>query len=88
GVLYALDLKNGDEVWSLEVGKVTAGLSLAQGHVYCATEEGRVMAIEAATGQVTIEASGLGPIQAPPLPYRGQLFVATLAGQLYRFAEM
>lgn len=46
------------------------------------------MAIEAATGQVTFEASGLGPIQAPPLPYRGQLFVATLAGQLYRFAEM
>lgn len=38
------------------------------------------MAIEAATGQVTFEASGLGPIQAPPLPYRGQLFVATLAG--------
>ncbi|MFZ5991859.1 MAG: protein kinase domain-containing protein [Deinococcota bacterium] len=88
GVLYALDLKNGDEVWSLEVGKATAGLSLAQGHVYCATEEGRVMAVEAATGQVTFEASGLGPIQAPPLPYRGQLFVATLAGQLYRFAEM
>ncbi|GEM87485.1 serine/threonine-protein kinase [Meiothermus granaticius] len=86
GWLYALDVRTGDEVWKLEVGKVTGALSLAHGMLYLGTEEGRVLALEASTGRVAFEATGLGPIQAPPLPYRGALHVATLAGKLYRFA--
>jgi len=86
GKLYALDAQTGDEVWALEVGKVTGALSLAHGMLYLGTEEGRVLAVEARTGRMAFEATGLGPIQAPPLPYRGALYVATLAGKLYRFA--
>lgn len=86
GKLYALDVHSGDEVWELEVGKVTAALSLSHGILYAATEEGKVLGIEASTGRILFEATGLGPIQAPPLPYRGALYVATLAGKLYCFA--
>jgi len=86
GRLYALDQKTGNEVWSLEVGKVTAALSVAHGVVYLGTEEGRVLGVEAQSGRLLFEATGLGPIQVPPLPYRGALYVATLAGKLYRFA--
>jgi eukaryotic-like serine/threonine-protein kinase len=45
----------------------------------------QVLAVDSETGRLLFEASGLGPIQAPPLPYRGALYVATLAGKLYRF---
>ncbi len=86
GWLYALDQASGDEVWRLEVGKVTAALSLAHGVLYLGTEEGRVLGVHTQTGRVCFEATGLGPIQVPPLPYRGALYVATLAGKLYRFA--
>lgn len=85
GVLYALDLTSGDEVWKREVGKTTAGLSLAYGILYACTEEGQVLALEADTGQPLWIAEGLGPIQAPAMPYRGEVWVATLAGLLYRF---
>jgi len=86
GKLHALDQKTGDEVWTLEVGRVTAGLSIAHGVLYLGTEEGRVLGVDTKSGRLLFEASGLGPIQVPPLPYRGALFVATLAGKLYRFA--
>ncbi|RMH55382.1 MAG: serine/threonine protein kinase [Deinococcus-Thermus bacterium] len=86
GRLYALRQDSGDEVWSLEVGKVTGALSVAHGVLYLGTEEGRVLGVEAKSGRLLFEASGLGPIQAPPLPYRGALYVATLAGKLYWFA--
>ncbi|MER3444432.1 MAG: serine/threonine protein kinase, partial [Meiothermus sp.] len=87
GRLIAVDLKSGDERWSYPAGKITGGLSLAGRHVFAATEEGRVLALEAATGRLVFEVSGLGPVQAPPLPYRRSLFVANLAGKLYRFTE-
>ncbi len=86
GWLYALDQTSGDEVWRLEVGKVTAAPSIAHGVLYLGTEEGRVLGVHTQTGRVCFEATGLGPIQVPPLPYRGALYVATLAGKLYRFA--
>lgn len=86
GRLFALDQKTGDEAWELEVGKVTGALSTAHGVLYLGTEEGRVLGVETGAGRLVFEATGLGPIQAPPLPYRGALYVATLAGKLYRFA--
>jgi len=85
GVVYALDRRTGDEVWSLEVGKVTAGLVLAQGHLYVATEEGRLLAVEAQRGQVVFEAEGLGPVQVPPLPVGEEVYVVNLQGRLFRF---
>lgn len=87
GLLYALDINTGDEVWSLQVGKVTAGLSLAHGYLYVCTEEGMVLAIDSQTGKPLFEASAMGPIQAPAFPYRGELWVATLAGELFRFGH-
>lgn len=87
GRLYALSTKTGDEVWTQNVGKVTAGISLAHGYLYVATEEGKVLAFEAAKGALLFEASGLEAVQAPPLPYHGGLYVASLSGKLYRFAE-
>ncbi|RDI95757.1 serine/threonine protein kinase [Meiothermus sp. QL-1] len=86
GKLYALNQRTGDVVWELKVGKVTAALSIAHGVLYLGTEEGRVLGVDAQSGRLVFEASGLGPIQVPPLPYRGALYVATLAGKLYRFA--
>ena len=84
GVLRALDRLTGEEVWSLEVGKTTAGLAYAQGHVYAATEEGRLLAVDR-RGQVVFEASGLGPVQVPPLPLPEEVLVVSLSGRLYRF---
>jgi eukaryotic-like serine/threonine-protein kinase len=86
GKLYALDISTGDEAWELKVGKVTAGISLAGDTLYLATEGGQVLGIDTTTGEVRFEATGLGPIQAPPLPYRNGLYVATLAGKLYQFS--
>ena len=85
GVLRALDAATGEEVWSLEVGKVTAGLSYASGHVFVATEEDRFLAVDR-RGQVVFEATGLGAVQVPPLPLPGEVLVASLSGKLYRFA--
>lgn len=87
GRLIAVDLQSGEECWSYPAGKITAGLSLAGGHVFAATEEGRVLALEASSGRLIFEASGLSPVQAPPLPYRASLYVASLEGKLYRFTE-
>ncbi|WP_460412656.1 outer membrane protein assembly factor BamB family protein, partial [Thermus oshimai] len=84
GVLRALEARTGEEVFSLEVGKVTAGLSAAGGHVYVATEEGRFLAVDA-RGQVVFEATGLGPVQVPPLPLPQEVLVVNLSGRLYRF---
>ncbi len=84
GVLRALDQATGEEVWSLEVGKVTAGLSYAAGHLFLATEEGRFLAVDR-RGQVVFEATGLGPVQVPPLPLPQEVLVVNLSGQLYRF---
>jgi outer membrane protein assembly factor BamB/predicted Ser/Thr protein kinase len=84
GVLRALDQATGEEVWSLEVGKVTAGLSYAAGHLFLATEEGRFLAVDR-RGQVVFEATGLGPVQVPPLPLSQEVLVVNLFGQLYRF---
>ncbi|WP_038056064.1 protein kinase domain-containing protein [Thermus amyloliquefaciens] len=84
GILRALDQATGEEVWSLEVGKVTAGLSYAAGHVYVATEEGRFLAVDQ-RGQVVFEATGLGAVQVPPLPLSQEVLVANLAGKLFRF---
>lgn len=84
GVLRALDRLTGEEVWASRVGKTTAGLAYAQGHVYAATEEGRLLAVDR-RGQVVFEASGLGPVQVPPLPLPEEVLVVSLSGRLYRF---
>lgn len=84
GMLRALDQATGEEVWSLEVGKVTAGLAYAAGHVFLATEEGRFLAVDQ-RGQVVFEATGLGAVQVPPLPLPGEVLVVSLSGRLYRF---
>ena len=84
GILRALDQATGEEVWSLEVGRVTAGLSYAGGHVYLATEEGRFLAVDR-RGQVAFEATGLGAVQVPPLPLPQEVLVVNLHGRLYRF---
>jgi outer membrane protein assembly factor BamB len=84
GVLRALDQATGEEAWSLEVGKVTAGLSYASGHVFLATEEGRFLAVDQ-RGQVVFEATGLGSVQVPPLPLAQEVLVVNTLGRLYRF---
>jgi len=88
GVLYALDLQSGDEVWTARVGRVTAGLSLAEDVLYLANEEGELVAYDAASGVERWRAEGLGGVQAAPLPLAGRLYVATLEGGLYEFAEV
>ena len=87
GVLYAVDLFEGEEVWSARVGRVTAGLSLAAGVLYVATEEGRFLAFDAKSGELRFEASGLGELQTPPLPTERGVFLAALDGRVYRFYE-
>ena len=87
GVLYALDIYSGDEVWTAETGRITAGLSLAGGVLYAASEAGEVLAYDAASGAELWRAEGLGGVQAAVLPYRGRLYVATLDGRLLEFAE-
>ena len=87
GVLYALDLQSGDEVWTAEPGRVTAGLSLAAGVLYAATEAGELIAYDAASGAELCRVENLGGIQAAPLPLPGRVYIATLEGRLYEFDE-
>ncbi|WP_457630267.1 protein kinase domain-containing protein [Oceanithermus sp.] len=87
GVLYALELENGDEAWTARVGRVTAGLSLAGGVLYVASEAGELIAFDAASGAELWRAEGLGGVQAAPLPLAGRLYAASLEGSLYEFAE-
>ena len=87
GVLYALDLHSGDEVWTAQPGRVTAGLSLAAGVLYAATEAGELIAYEAASGRELWRAEGLGGMQAAVLPLAGRLYAASLEGKIYEFAE-
>ena len=87
GAVHAVDLKSGDEVWSAEVGRVTAGLSLAAGVLYVATEAGRLFAFDARTGALRFEAAGLGELQVPPLPTAEGVYVVSLGGRVWRFFE-
>ncbi len=87
GVLYAVDLKKGDEVWSAEVGRVTAGLSLAAGVLYVASEAGRFFAFDARSGALRYQASGLGELQSPPLPTPEGVYLVGLEGRVWRFFE-
>ena len=87
GMLYALDLYSGDEVWTAQPGRVTAGLSLAAGVLYVATEAGELIAYEAASGRELWRAEGLGGMQAAVLPLAGRLYAASLEGKIYEFAE-
>ncbi len=87
GVLYAVDLKSGDEVWHAEVGRVTAGLSLAAGVLYVATEEGALLAFDATSGALHLRLEGLGELQVPPLPTEDGVYVASVDGKLYLFEE-
>ncbi len=84
GVLRALEGATGAEVFSLEVGRVTGGLVLAGGHLYLGTEEGRFLVVDR-RGQPVFEATGLGPIQVPPLPLAEEVLVVNTRGSLYRF---
>ncbi len=85
GDMIALDLKTGDEIWETKIGKATASPSLSNGYIYIGTEGGSLATLEANTGKIVFEATGLGSILVPPLPYRGSVYIATLEGRLYRF---
>ncbi len=87
GVLYAVDLKSGDEVWRAEVGRVTAGLSLAAGVLYVAGEAGELFAFDAKSGALRYRAGGLGEVQVPPLPTAEGVYVVGLEGRVWRFFE-
>lgn len=86
GELLALD-EEGDEVWKHPVGRVTAGLSLARGVLYCVNEEGELFAFETQRGELLLHLQGLGSFQAPPFPYREALYLATLEGSLLELRD-
>ncbi|WP_457637126.1 serine/threonine-protein kinase [Oceanithermus sp.] len=87
GVLYALELATGDEVWTAKPGKVTAGLSLASDVLYVATEAGELIAYDAGDGRELWRAEGLGDVQAAPVSLPGRVYVASLEGRIYEFGE-
>ncbi len=77
-----LSLATGDDVWAYNLAApVTATPVVAAGQLYVATENGRLLVLDALTGQLLFEDSvTLGPIQASPLVLDDTVIVAALDG--------
>jgi outer membrane protein assembly factor BamB len=91
--IYALDAASGEEEWSFpDAGHVHAGVHLLAGeHVsepvlYAGGENGELVRLDAATGDLTWEADLFGEISAFGYRFPG-LYVGTRSGELYAYHD-
>lgn len=81
----ALDAETGQEVWRTDVGaRVFASLTLAGGTLYVADHDGRVRALDPATGTIRWKyCLGRGVmIQSSPVPYGDRLYFGADDGSI------
>lgn len=91
-IVFALDATSGEEVWSFpDSGGVRAVHLITGEHVddpvlYAGGENGRLLRLDAKSGDVTWRTDLFGTISA--FGYRfGQLYVGTYGGELYAFSD-
>ena len=83
GRVYALQLKDGRELWSARTGSIAASLALDHDTLYAATESGMVLRLATADGKVAWRRRLPGAVRAPPVPTPGGVVVATTADTLF-----
>lgn len=92
GVVKALDPKNGKPLWSQNVKqgdttRLSGGVTAAYGHVYIGSENGDLIALNEATGEVSWRISVVGEILAKPVAENGLVIVNTSNGVLMAFDQ-
>ena len=88
GVLYCLDPKTGDALWSHRLTSkdvsfiLGGGCAVSAGRVYAASVEGACDVLEAATGKVLWHHNVAQLLRAAPKVSGGRVFLATVRNQL------
>lgn len=97
GIVTAIGLDSGDEIWSIDLrekaegmfsfgsgesARVGGGLSVAYGKLFLGTEHGEVIALNIDSGDVLWRQKVVGEVIAPVTSGEGLVFVNTAAGQL------
>lgn len=86
GVVTALKLDNGDEVWRKDTGlRLMSGPSVAEGMLLVGTRDGKVVALSAEDGSERWRAQVSGEVLSAPAIGNGSVVVRTLDGQLIAF---
>lgn len=98
GTVIALN-NDGKQVWRTNIGtgggwlssaesaKVAGGLAAHNGKIWFGTEDGRLVALDAKTGDIVFDHSVTGEILAKPTFGDGLVFVNTTAGRLFALDE-
>ncbi|BDP31209.1 outer membrane protein assembly factor BamB [Vibrio vulnificus] len=92
GVVRALEPTSGKQLWSQNVkqgdtARLSGGLTAAYGHVYIGSENGDLIALDEATGEVSWRISVVGEILAKPVAENGLVIVNTSNGVLMAFDQ-
>jgi serine/threonine-protein kinase len=82
GVMRCLSLKTGDDIWEFDLGaRVTATPVIAGGALYCVTEGGELVVLDARLGSLFYRDSvSSSPLQASPVVIGDTVVVAALNG--------
>lgn len=84
--IVALDKASGKVAWTAQLpsqkGEKWAGPTLAAGNLWVGSNQGRLVAISAATGQIVSERSVGEPVYVPPIVASGSLIVLSGGGTL------
>jgi eukaryotic-like serine/threonine-protein kinase len=83
GVLRALQLDTGDDLWTLQLmGRITASPIISRRVVYVASEAGEILALRLEDGAVLWRESVDCSVQGTPLIMNGALYVPLLDGRV------
>jgi outer membrane protein assembly factor BamB len=96
--LFALDAQNGKVLWRVPVGRTTGQMFtsspaisgktvyLGAGPQSAGDDNGRVLALDAASGRSIWEYGTKDPVISSPAISNGMIYVGTLGGTLHAFA--
>ncbi|WP_158086475.1 PQQ-binding-like beta-propeller repeat protein [Streptomyces phaeoluteigriseus] len=73
--------------WNASLKGTPTGCTFSRARLFCASKEGRVVALNAATGAVVWSSSNLGRIKRGPTAYGGLLYVASDTGRLAALSQ-
>ncbi|AOV16877.1 outer membrane protein assembly factor BamB [Acidihalobacter aeolianus] len=83
GKVYALNAKNGNRLWSTNVGqRLSTGVAGGEGRLFVGTQNGSVIALSLKTHQVIWKMQAGSEVMAISPPAQGEVLVHTNAGKL------
>lgn len=82
---FAIDLDSGQQLWSATLGSVTSSPAISgdRSRIVVGTADGRVVALEAETGEIVWEFETDGPVSASPTLVGDMIYFAARFGSLY-----